>query len=272
LYNHGIGDPRVTFAPIQVRALTDATRWYAELEGLQIPEHLAIVMDGNGRWAQQRGLPRIQGHIEGSKATKRVVLACDEIGIRFVSVYAFSVENWRRPAQEVEGLMKLIEHALRSEIDELHGRNCRFMASGRLHELPESLQRAVREGTELTAGNTGLTLNMLVNYGGRAEIVDAARSLARRAMDGSLAPEDIDEACVSQAMYSPHVPDPDLVLRPGGEFRLSNFLLWEVAYSEVVVLPTLWPDVQREHLVEAIKEFNRRERRFGGLSFDGGVD
>jgi undecaprenyl diphosphate synthase len=240
----------------------------APLEGLVIPRHLAIIMDGNGRWAQRRGLPRIQGHIEGSKATKRAVLACDDIGVGFVSVYAFSAENWKRPEEEVEGLMALIEHSLRREIAELHERNNRFIASGRLGELPGSLQAAIAEGRELTGGNTGLTLNVLVNYGGRAEIVDAARRLAAQAAAGDLDPAMIDEGMISRSLYSPEVPDPDLVLRPGGEFRISNFLLWETAYSEFFIMPVLWPDFRREHLVEAIIQYNGRERRFGGLVED----
>ncbi len=235
---------------------------------MKIPGHVAIIMDGNGRWAQQRGLPRIQGHIEGSKATKRAVLACDDIGVKYCSVYAFSVENWKRPVQEVEGLMTLIEKALRTEIDELHEKNCRFIASGRLEELPETLQQAFQEGRERTAGNTGMTLNVLINYGGRAEIADAAKRLARKAIAGELDLETIDEDMIGQALYSPEVPDPDIVVRPGGEFRISNFLLWEVAYSEFVVLPVLWPDFRREHLVEAISIYNSRERRFGGLVRD----
>jgi len=246
-------------------SVSEDNNWAAPLEGLNIPQHVAIIMDGNGRWAQRRGLPRIQGHIEGSKATKRAVLAADDIGIRYVSVYAFSVENWKRPEEEVDGLMALIEHSLRREIQELHERQSCFMASGRLHELPDSLQTAIAEGRELTKDNAGLTLNVLVNYGGRAEIADAARTLAIQAKEGNLSPEAIDEEMISRSLYSPEIPDPDLVLRPGGEFRISNFLLWEIAYSEFHVMPVLWPDFQPEHLVEAIVQYNERERRFGGL-------
>lgn len=235
------------------------------LEGLTIPRHIAIVMDGNGRWAQRRGLPRLHGHLEGSKATKRAADACNDIGVGVLSVYAFSVENWRRPTEEVEGLMAIIERAMRTEVEELHEKNCRFRASGRLHELPESLQRAFAESRELTAGNTGMVLNVLANYGGRAEIVDTARRLAQMAQEGRLDPASIDEDRFSESMYFPDLPDPDLVLRPGGEFRLSNFLLWELAYSEVVVLPVLWPDFSGEHLVQAIIEYNRRQRRFGAV-------
>lgn len=225
-------------------------------------------MDGNGRWAQQRGLPRIQGHYEGRKATKRCVQACAQLGLEALSIYAFSAENWKRPLEEVDGLMALIEQAVREETEELHSQDIRFRASGRLDDLPISLQDALAEGRERTARNSGMTLNVLINYGGRAEVVDAARKLARQAAAGALSPDSIDERIFADALYAPELPDPDLLLRPGGEFRLSNFLLWEIAYSEIVVLPVLWPDFQREHLVEAIAEFDRRQRRFGGLASD----
>ena len=236
-----------------------------ELEHARIPEHIAIIMDGNGRWAQQRGLPRIQGHLEGRQATKRVVEACHDFGVHALSVYAFSSENWKRPAEEVHGLMDLIEHALREEIDQMHEDNIVFLASGRLHELPQSLQDAISEGRAKTASNTGLTVNMLVNYGGRAEIADAARKLAEKVRLGEMAADGIDEQAISDHLYAPHLPDPDLVLRPGGESRISNFLLWELAYSELIVMPVLWPDFGSANLVEAILEFNRRQRRFGGV-------
>lgn len=241
------------------------TDWQAALQGLTIPRHIAVVMDGNGRWARQRGLPRLQGHQEGRWATKRFVEACSQVGVEAVSTYAFSVENWRRPTEEVQGLMLLIELALREEAPELHARNLRFTASGRLAELPESLQEAIREAQELTAGNTGTTLNVCVNYGGRAEIVDAARALARQAARGDLDPEGLDEAAFARQLYSPELPEPDILLRPGGEMRYSNFLLWQVAYSELIVMSVLWPDFGPEHLVEAIVEFNHRQRRFGAV-------
>lgn len=239
--------------------------WRAPLQGLRIPRHIAVIMDGNGRWARQRGLPRIQGHFEGRKATKLFVQSCREIGVQAVSTYAFSTENWKRPPEEVQGLMMLIETALREETPELHDQNIRFMASGRIGQLPETLQQAVAEATELTRHNSGMVLNVLLNYSGRAEIVDAARALAQRVADGTLSPEGIDEAAIAQHLYAPELGDPDLLLRPGGEFRYSNFLLWEMAYTELVVMPVLWPDFGREHLVQAIAEFNRRQRRFGGV-------
>jgi undecaprenyl diphosphate synthase len=223
-------------------------------------------MDGNGRWAQQRGLPRLQGHFEGRKATRRVVEACVEFGVEVLSVYAFSAENWRRPVEEVQGLLALIESALQEELADLCGNNVRLIPSGRLGELPESLQRVLEKARQETASNTGLTLNLLVNYGGRAEIVDAARRFARQVQAGLAAPDDLNEQVLRQYLYVPHLPDPDLVIRPGGEQRISNFLLWQIAYSELLVMDVLWPEFGREHLLAAIVEFNRRERRFGGVA------
>jgi undecaprenyl diphosphate synthase len=240
----------------------------APLQGLHIPRHLAIIMDGNGRWAQQRGLPRIHGHFEGRKSTKRCAGACSELGVGALSVYAFSVENWRRPKEEVQGLMALIEASLLEEVPEFHAKNVRLIASGRRQELPDSLQRAIAEAETSTCDNTGMVLNLLINYGGRAEILDAARHLAREAAAGRLSPDDFTEDRLSEAMYTPWLPDPELIIRPGGELRISNFLLWELAYSEFVVMPVLWPDFGNEHLVEAIVEFNRRDRRFGGVGQD----
>lgn len=239
-------------------------------ENLTIPAHIAIVMDGNGRWATQRGLPRIAGHIEGRRATKRAIVACDELGVTALSLYAFSTENWNRPEDEVSGLMQLIESALYEEMEELREANVQFRASGRLSGLPPTMQRAFAHGREITTGSTGLKLNLCVNYGGRAEIVDAFRTLAGAVQAGELAPEEIDEARVQQALYAPDLPDVELFLRPGREMRVSNFLLWEIAYAEFVVMDVLWPDFTAEHLLEAIRAFNRRERRFGSVLGDDG--
>ncbi|MCX7599952.1 MAG: polyprenyl diphosphate synthase, partial [Armatimonadetes bacterium] len=215
---------------------------------------------------QQRGLPRIQGHFEGRKATKRTVRACAAIGIEVLSLYAFSVENWRRPHEEVNAILRLIATALEEELAELDANNVRFRASGRLVELPEYLQQILQKGEERTADNTGLILNLCVNYGGRAEIVDAARNIVARAAAGDLDPASIDETIFAQHLYQPDLPDPDLLLRPGGETRVSNFLLWQVAYSEVIILPVLWPDFREEHLADALVEYSRRQRRFGGVT------
>jgi len=236
---------------------------HPELAGLTIPRHIAVIMDGNGRWAKRQGLPRIQGHFAGRRATRRCVEACVELGVKYLSIYAFSTENWSRPPHEVEGLMTLIETALREEIDDLDANDVRFVASGRLHELSQSLQEAIAESTARTKDNTTLTLNLMVNYGSRAEIVDAARKLAAAVAEGRLNPADIDEQLFTQALYQPQLPDPDLLLRPGGEMRVSNFMLWQIAYAEFVVLPVLWPDFDITHLKAAIIEYNKRQRRFG---------
>jgi len=231
----------------------------------EIPRHIGIVMDGNGRWAEQRGLSRFDGHLEGRKTAQRVVEACASLGVEVLSLYAFSVQNWQRPTPEVEGLMDLIETALREELQALVANDVRFVASGRRQELPRSLQRILNEVEQETAGNQGLTLNLLVNYGGRTEIVDAARNIAEQVAAGDIFPADIDERLFANYLYTPDLPDPDLVIRPGGEMRVSNFLLWEIAYAELVVMPVLWPDFTTDHLIDAIKEYNTRERRFGRL-------
>jgi undecaprenyl diphosphate synthase len=239
-------------------------------EGLTIPAHIAIVMDGNGRWATQRGLPRIAGHVEGRKATKRVVQACTWLEVPALSLYAFSTENWGRPSDEVTGLMQLIEKALREELEGLRDENVRLLTSGRLEGLPPSMQDAFAYGREITADCTGLLLNLCVNYGGRAEIADAARRLAHAAREGNLDPARLDEQAFQTALYAPELPDVELFIRPGREMRVSNFLLWQIAYAEIVVMDVLWPDFAAEHLLDAIRAFSQRERRFG-MVLDSGL-
>jgi undecaprenyl diphosphate synthase len=237
----------------------------ADLDGLKVPRHIAIIMDGNGRWAQQRGLPRLQGHYEGRKATRRVVQACVDVKIEALSVYAFSVENWSRPLEEVEGLLELMATALEEELTDLCRNEVRLVVSGRLGEVPEELQQVIQRARRRTAENQGLVLNLLINYGGRAEISDAARAFARRVQAGEIAPEALTEQTLREYLYRPELADPDLVIRPGGEQRISNFLLWEIAYSELVYQDVLWPDYGEEHLLEAIREYSRRQRRYGGV-------
>jgi undecaprenyl diphosphate synthase len=235
----------------------------AAAENLVIPNHIAIVMDGNGRWAKQRGLPRIAGHYEGRKATKRVVEACKDLKVGALSVYAFSTENWGRPEDEVSGLMALIEHALAEELQELTEVNVQVRASGRLEQLPLSMQKVLSDSIAATAGNTGLILNLCINYGGRAELVDAARKLVQAAQSNELQPEQVDFEHVQSALYQPDLPDVELFLRPGREMRVSNFLLWQIAYAEMVIMDVLWPDFAEEHLLEALRVFSGRQRRFG---------
>lgn len=235
----------------------------------RLPHHVAVIMDGNGRWARQRGLPRVQGHYEGAEATKRLVHACRELGVEALTVYSFSTENWNRPPNEVEAIMGLMEWRLREEIDELDAYDIVFRASGRISEVPESLQDEIRRATLRTKNNSGMVFNVAINYGGRAEIIDAVRALAQRCVEGEISPQDIDEEQFTRHLYAPELPDPDLLIRTGGEMRISNFLIWQVAYAELVVLPILWPQFQEKHLFDAVREYQRRQRRFGGLPGEG---
>jgi undecaprenyl diphosphate synthase len=228
-----------------------------------LPRHIAIIMDGNGRWARARGLPRIEGHRQGDRSIRAVVERCGEVGVSHLTLYGFSTENWRRSSDEVQFLMRLFEVVARREIDALHQKGVRVRVLGRMDELPKSLREELLRDCELTRENTGLTLNLALNYGGRAEIVDAVRELARRVARGELAPEAITEGEIAAALYLPDTPEPDLLIRTGGEYRLSNFLLWQSAYAELWVTQTLWPDFGRDHLDEALLAYQRRERRFG---------
>jgi undecaprenyl diphosphate synthase len=222
-------------------------------------------MDGNGRWATARGKDRLEGHWEGYRTLKKVVYAADEIGIRYLTVYGFSSENWRRPQQEVGGLMNLMLRAMRAEIEELIERGVRVRVTGRMHELPEDLQAEFQDAIERTRENSGLTFNLAINYGGRAEIVDAVRQIAAESTSGALNPESVEEAEISSRLYAPDIPDPDLLIRTAGELRLSNFLLWQTAYAEIWVTQTCWPDFTQDHLLEAIHSFNSRTRKFGAV-------
>jgi len=220
-------------------------------------------MDGNGRWAKKRMLPRVIGHREGTKATKKIVRACGELGVKHLTIYVFSSENWERPLPEVDALMNLLVDMVRQEIEDLMRNNVRLCALGNLSRLPEVTRRELEWGIERTKGNTGLQLNLAVSYGGREEILDAARALAEKVKRGELAPADIDEQAFRSCMYQPEVPDPELLIRTGGDQRISNYLLWQIAYTELYVTPTLWPDFDKEGLLEAIEEYHSRQRRFG---------
>jgi undecaprenyl diphosphate synthase len=226
---------------------------------------VAVIMDGNGRWATRRGLPRVAGHREGVKAARAVVRAADAVGLRYLTLYAFSTENWSRPEDEVSTLMRLLEESIYRELPELMERNVRLRVIGRRHGVPLPVRRGIEHVVEETRANTGLTLLMAFNYGGRDELLDAFRTLARRVRAGELSPEDIDEAQVSAALYTEGVPDPDLLIRTSGEMRISNFLLWQIAYTELVMTPVLWPDFGAGDLYRALAEFQQRSRRFGGV-------
>jgi undecaprenyl diphosphate synthase len=232
----------------------------------KLPSHIAIIMDGNGRWARQQGFRnRVRGHEAGIESVRTTVRACGELGIRALTLYAFSVENWKRPRSEISALMTLLKRFLRDEIPELNENNVRLVASGRLSDLGEDVLTELERTIAATAQNTGLVLNLALSYGGRAEITDAVREIARKVRDCELQPEDINESLINAHLYHPELGDPDLLIRTSGELRVSNFLLWQIAYTEIYVTPVLWPDFRRVHLYEALLDYQRRERRFGGV-------
>jgi undecaprenyl diphosphate synthase len=231
-----------------------------------IPRHVAIIMDGNGRWAESRGLDRIEGHRAGIESVRAVVRAAHELGVQILTLYAFSTENWSRPKGEVDALMALLERYLVSEIEELDRNGLRLRAMGRLERLPDSVRDRVAEAVARTRDNTEMTVLFALSYGGRTEIADAARKLARDVEQGKIDPEAIDEKTFANYLYEPDLPDPDLLIRTGGEARVSNFLLWQIAYAELHVTDVMWPDFRKSHLVEAIGEYQRRERRYGLIS------
>ncbi|MGE4528405.1 MAG: isoprenyl transferase [Rhodospirillaceae bacterium] len=230
------------------------------------PRHVAIIMDGNGRWAKARHLPRAAGHRKGVEAVREVVRAAGELGVSYLTLFGFSSENWKRPETEVRDLMGLLRLYLRREARELHGQGVRLRIIGDRTRLAADIQEQLAEVEALTAANTALTLVIALSYGGRAEIVEAARRLAAEVRDGALAPEAIDEAAFSARLFAPDIPDPDLLIRTSGEQRISNFLLWQLAYTEFVFVETLWPDFDRAALQAALGEYGRRERRYGSIS------
>jgi undecaprenyl diphosphate synthase len=233
------------------------------IDKARLPVHIAIIMDGNGRWAKKRSMPRVAGHRAGVEPVRSAVETCARLGLQGLTLYAFSVENWKRPRAEVETLWRLLRFYLKHELGELMRNNVRFQAIGRIDELPAVIRRDLRETAEATAGNSGLLLSLAINYGGRAEIVDAVRVLVDRARRGEHV--EVTEESIARHLYTSRLPDPDLLIRTSGEMRVSNFLLWQIAYAELYVTETLWPDFRRADLLTAILEFQRRERRFGGL-------
>jgi len=228
-----------------------------------IPRHVAVIMDGNGRWAERRGLDRVQGHRAGIEAVRATVRAAHELGIRFLTLYAFSTENWSRPKGEVDALMGLLEHYLEAEIEELDRNGIRLRAIGRLDRLPELARAKLDRALHRTRDNGEMTVVFALSYGGRTEIADAARKLARDVEQGKLDPEQIDEKTFAAYLYDPELPDPDLLIRTGGEARVSNFLLWQIAYAELHVTDVMWPDFRKSDLVEAVWDYQQRERRYG---------
>ena len=231
----------------------------------KVPQHVAMIMDGNGRWAKARGMVRVQGHNAGMKALKEIVKHSDVLGVKYLTVYAFSTENWKRPAEEVSGIFRLLVRYVQSEIAELNANNVRVNILGDWSIIPEASREAVQTALAATENNTGLVFNIALNYGGRAEILRAARTLAEKVKNGELDAEAIDEAVFSDCLYTAGMPDPDLIIRTGGEYRLSNFLTWQSAYSELVVTPVYWPDFTPEEYDKALEEYYTRDRRFGGI-------
>src|SRR5271157_1409997 len=230
-----------------------------------LPRHVAVIMDGNGRWAKARHLPRVEGHRRGADSAREIIRTAGEVGVKYLTLYAFSAENWNRPKDEVDALMKYLVHYLKTETPELNKNNVRLEVVGQIYRLPEGVQEHLRRSIATLSRNNGLTLIMALSYGGRTEIVDAVRSIANQVKAGELDPADITEQVFAQHLYTCNVPDPDLLIRTSGEMRVSNFLLWQISYTELVVTPTLWPDSRKPQFYAALEEYNRRHRRFGGI-------
>ena len=244
---------------------TDAAASDSNLAKLKIPEHLAIIMDGNGRWAKNRGLPRVAGHRAGADSVRSIVESCDTLGVRFLTLYAFSSENWNRPQKEVDALMELLERFLKEKTPEMMEDNVRLTAIGRLDKLPSYVRVELDKAIATTASNSGVTMNLALSYGGREEIVDAAKKLMRKVSAGEIAIDDVDNDVFSAQMYTADIPDPCLLIRTSGEVRLSNFLLWQLSYAEIVITDKLWPDFGHDALIDALKEYTKRDRRFGEI-------
>ncbi len=238
----------------------------SHLDPARLPAHVAVIMDGNGRWANRRGLPRVAGHRAGVNSVRQVVETSAQLGVQALTLYAFSVENWKRPRYEIDMLWRLLRYYLRRELPELQRNNIRLNAVGRLDELPRTVHNELNATVAATSGNTGMWLNLAINYSGRAEMVDAVNQIVQRARNaGTLASLEITEEMIDRHLYTPSLPDPDLLIRTSGEMRISNFLLWQIAYAELYVTETLWPDFGRTEMLRAILDYQKRERRFGGL-------
>ncbi|UCG09596.1 MAG: isoprenyl transferase [Desulfobacterales bacterium] len=234
-----------------------------DLNTSNLPTHVAIIMDGNGRWAKKHRINRIQGHEKGSEAVREVVQTCREIGIRHLTLYAFSTENWQRPKKEVDALMVLLKRFLKSERKEMHEKNIRMSVIGQIERLPQDVRAELQKVMTLTKKNSALHLHLALSYGARAEIVRMAQVVSQKCKSGQIDPEAIDEQCVAEHLYTHGIPDPDLLIRTSGEMRISNFLLWQIAYTELYVTPTLWPDFGKDEFVHILKDYQSRDRRFG---------
>lgn len=235
------------------------------IDPARLPQHIAVIMDGNGRWAKMRGKPRIFGHRAGADSVKAIIDTCARLEIKAITLYAFSTENWKRPKTEVSGLMQMLKRYLRSELEEVHSHNIRFQAIGKIDELKEDVQSEIKRAMDRTAANTGTVMSVALNYGGRAEIVEACRRAAAAILKRGGSVNDLRESDIEVNLYTYGLPEVDLMIRTSGEFRISNFLLWQLAYSEIYVTPILFPDFRRPQIFEAILDFQKRERRFGNI-------
>jgi undecaprenyl diphosphate synthase len=245
--------------------MSSATSHLSAEAKASLPRHVAVIMDGNGRWAKQRNLPRIEGHRQGAESARTIIRTAGELGVKYLTLYAFSAENWNRPKDEVDALMKYLIHYLKTETPELNKNNVRLEVIGQIYRLPENVQEHLKKSIATLSKNSGLTLVMALSYGSRIEIVDAVRRIAEKARDGKLEPADINEEVISQHLWTRNIPDPDLLIRTSGEMRVSNFLLWQISYAELVITPTLWPDFRKPQFFAALEEYARRHRRFGGI-------
>jgi undecaprenyl diphosphate synthase len=230
-----------------------------------LPKHVAVIMDGNGRWAKQHGLPRVEGHRRGADSAREIIRTAGELGIKYLTLYAFSAENWNRPKDEVDALMKYLIHYLKTETPELNKNNVHLEVIGQIYRLPENVQEHLKKSIATLSKNNGLTLVMALSYGSRIEIVDAVRRISEEVKRGKLDPADINENVISDHLWTRNIPDPDLLIRTSGEMRVSNFLLWQISYAELVITPTLWPDFRKPQFFAALEEYARRNRRFGGV-------
>jgi undecaprenyl diphosphate synthase len=228
-----------------------------------LPKHVAVIMDGNGRWAKKKGMNRVYGHEKGAEAVRRIVRASREVGIRWLTLYAFSEENWKRPKREIKALMTLLQRFLKSELEEMIDNGIRLQAIGRIEKLSEDTRKILEETMEKTSRNKDMVLTLALSYGGRQEILDAVMKIASRVRKGELHVKEISEQIIADSLYTAYMPDPDLLIRTSGEYRVSNFFLWQMAYTEMYITPTLWPDFQKDEFLAAIEDFRRRERRFG---------
>ncbi len=248
-----------------IKPKSEEAELLAAIDAARLPNHIAIIMDGNGRWAKQRSQPRIFGHKAGAESVRAVMDTCARLNIKAVTLYAFSTENWKRPEDEVSGLMQMLKFYLKQELKTVHKNNIRFQAIGNIAGLSEDLQRQIAGAEQKTSANTGTILSLALNYGGRAEIVEAAKKSVRDLLKNGDSIEDLCEADIERNLYTANLPEVDLLVRTSGEFRISNFLLWQLAYSEIYVTPTLFPDFRRAEIFKAILDFQKRERRYGGI-------